>query len=147
MKTVFIAYGSLTGNTEFVATQIHDLLVAKGYHVSLKNVIDANTADLERYDSILLGASTWDNAEMQHDMRPFIDELKKIESMPKPMAAFGCGDSSFAEFCAAVDELEGVMKSLKATIVAKGLKIDGDAMDEGNKEAIIRWVEEVSEKM
>ena len=69
MGKTAIFYGSTEGNTEGVAYKLKDLLG----DVDLFNVDSASSDDLDNYDSIIFGASTWEIGELQEDWETFID--------------------------------------------------------------------------
>lgn len=102
MKKTAIVYGSTTGTTESVARMIAGKM----------GVLDADIYDvgrlkagqLDNYDFLVLGTSTWGCGELQDD---WYDGLKFFKSMPmegKIVALFGCGDcESYSDtFCDAM---------------------------------------------
>jgi len=126
MKAIVI-YGSTTGNTEEVANYVVTGLKESGHEVTLKNVLDATPKELEDYEIIALGASTWNEGELQDDFIPFHEQMDGLALSGKKGAAFGCGEKIYGEhYCTAVDTLENKLKELGAEIVAQGFKIDGD---------------------
>ena len=136
MSKVLIIFGSTTGNTESIASKIGTLLEGAGVTAEVKNAADISDAtDIAKdYDAVLMGASCWgdEDIELQDDFQPVFDQLKeeKIGSMGlsgKKVAAFASGDSSYQHFCGAVDVIEEAAKDAGATIVAGGLKVEGDA--------------------
>ncbi|MCP4114583.1 MAG: flavodoxin [Desulfobacteraceae bacterium] len=143
MTSALIIYGSTTGNTEFTAEEIETALKESNVDITLKNVTDAGVEELEKeFDLYLLGASTWgeDEIELQEDFVDFFDDMKDAPSFEgKRFAVFGCGDSSYDYFCGAVDAIEERVKAKGGTLVAEGLKIDGDPETDEIKE----WTESV----
>ncbi len=108
MAKVLIVYGSTTGNTETVANGIAGLLKAEGHGVSVLEASRADPANLcAGYDCALFGCSTWgdDSVELQDDFIPLFDAFGAIGVSGVKAAAFGCGDSSYAFFCGAVDAI------------------------------------------
>jgi flavodoxin short chain len=132
MAKVIVIYASETGNTESVAKQIAAGLKDENIDVTLKNVTDADVEDLSDYDLILLGSSTWgdEEKELQADMVDFYEELENLDLTDIAAAAFGCGDSSYAHFCGAVDLLEDRLEQIGARLLDEGLRVD-DQDDEG----------------
>ena len=126
MAKAVIIYGTTTGNTETLAGFVADGLEAAGMDVRVKNVADASPNDLLGYDVIVLGSSTWGNGELQEDFIDFYDKMKDGFLSGKKAAAFGPGDSSYDNFCIAVDMLESKLKECGAEIVVNSLKVDGD---------------------
>ncbi len=145
MNKALIIYGSSTGNTEFTAETIESALSEKGYDVTLADVSKTDVDMLkEKYDLYLLGSSTWgeDEIEFQEDFQPFYEEMASSQTPMdgKSFAIFGCGDSSYTYFCGAVDVLEDWVQKSGATLVCKGLRIDG----EPEEAEINEWTQEVT---
>ncbi|PIE74763.1 MAG: flavodoxin [Deltaproteobacteria bacterium] len=144
MASVIIIYGSTTGNTENTSEQIEKVLSEKGMDVTLKDVSDVKPADINDYDMVLMGCSTWgdEDIELQDDFIPFYEDLGSGDFSGKKVAVFGCGDSSYTHFCGAVDAIEEKVRDLGGKLVVDGLKIDGDPDDA--EDDIKSWAEEVS---
>lgn len=87
---VGIIYGSSTGTTERVAQAIQQLLGSGKSEV--ENISDISSADLEKYDSLILGTSTWGIGDLQDDWEDGIEKLKSADLVNKNVALFGCGD-------------------------------------------------------
>lgn len=148
MAKVLIVFGSTTGNTESVATQIGDILQEKGAEVTIKNVVNSKVAELGGdYDLTLLGSSTWgeEEIEFQEDFEPFYEKLDAAALKGKKVAIFGCGDSSYEHFCGAVDQLDKKMEELGAKVVTDSLRVDGDPEDAESD--IQEWAAAVAAEM
>ncbi|MGM0409070.1 MAG: flavodoxin domain-containing protein, partial [Bacteroidota bacterium] len=87
MKPIGIFYGSTTGNTKKIALNIKENL--KTQTVDLYNVRNATKTDLEKYDNIILGSSTWGKGELQEDFKNFIEVIKTANLKGKKVAIFG----------------------------------------------------------
>ena len=131
MSKVLIIFGSTTGNTESIASKIGNLLECAGVTAEVKNAADISDAtDIAKdYDAVLMGASCWgdEDIELQDDFQPVFDQIGSMGLSGKKVAAFASGDSSYQHFCGAVDVIEEAAKDAGATIVAGGLKVEGDA--------------------
>jgi len=91
MAKIGIFYGSTEGNTEEVAEKIQEAL---GSDVAdLYNVDSASAEDIEKYDIVIFGASTWEIGELQEDWETFIDVLDDIDFSGKKVGFFGLGDA------------------------------------------------------
>lgn len=89
---VGIFYGSSSGDTEAVARKIAEAL--GGHEVAeIKDIIVARKDDLERFDNIILGTSTWRNADLQYDWKFYEEVFDEIDLSGKKVALFGLGDS------------------------------------------------------
>lgn len=144
MSNVLIAYGSTTGNTEYVAERVERLIADAGHSVTLLNAADASAENLAaNYDAVLFGCSTWgdEEIELQDDFIPLYDDLDSAALSGKKIACFGCGDSSYTYFCGAVDAIEERAKDNGATIFTDSLKIDDDPRSENS--AIDEWANQI----
>ncbi|MBE6441926.1 MAG: flavodoxin [Desulfovibrio desulfuricans] len=130
MSKVLIVYGSSTGNTESIAQKLTELIAAGGHEVKLVNAAEASADKLaEGYDAALFGCSAWgeEDLEMQDDFAPLFEEFDKMELKGRKVAAFASGDREYQHFCGAVPAIEERARELGATIIAEGLKMEGDA--------------------
>ncbi len=126
MKTL-ITYGSTTGNTEFVARTAEKLLQKAGHEVIIEEADELTPSGLcNDYDLVLFGCSTWgdEEIELQDNFIDLFDNFDAIGASGKKAAVFGCGDSSYAHFCGAVDAIEQKLHELGADVIGT-LKIDG----------------------
>ncbi len=86
--------------------------------------MDANAAELGRYDGVLLGAYTWGDGELPDEFLDFYEEMDDIELRGRSAAAFGSCDSCYPAYGAAVDLLADKLKEAGADIVLPGLKVE-----------------------
>jgi flavodoxin I len=61
-------------------------------NVDLYNISEAKTGDIEKYDNIIFGTSSWGIGDMQDDWESFIDDIAEIDFSGKKIALFGLGD-------------------------------------------------------
>ncbi len=144
MSKIRIVYGSETGNTESIAVMVKDELSKKGHEVDCVSAGDVSAKGLaDGFDCVLMGVSVWgiDSIELQSEFESLADGFDEMGLEGKKCAAFASGDTSYEYYCGGVDFIEGKYKDLKATIIADGLKIEGDASD--NQDAVISWAEEI----
>jgi flavodoxin I len=88
MNKIGIFYGSSVGNTRFVAEKIADLLPGS----ELNPVEQSGQSDIEKYDFLILGTSTWGVGNLQDDFETFVDTLIHTNISGKKVALFGLGD-------------------------------------------------------
>ncbi|MGF1637774.1 MAG: flavodoxin [Cyclobacteriaceae bacterium] len=91
MAKIGIFYGSTEGNTERVAEMIQQELGSGNAEVF--NVDSATAEDVQSYENIIFGASTWEIGELQEDWESFIDVLDDVDFAGKKVAFFGTGDA------------------------------------------------------
>ena len=86
MAKVGIFYGSTTGVTEDIANRIAEKI--DGAEVFN---IDGNVDELENYDVLLLGTSTWGFGDLQDDWQTVLDELSNLDLKGKKvLICLGC---------------------------------------------------------
>lgn len=90
MKQTAVIYGSSGDNTKGVAKKIASNIEG----AVLLDVSSITMSDLEKFDNLILGTSTWGVGDLQDDWDGFFPELKKANLEGKTVALFGLGDSS-----------------------------------------------------
>ena len=124
MKIIGIFYGSSSGNTEGVAKQIQAEFGADNAQVF--DVAKATKDDLEKFDNLIFGTSTWGFGELQDDFDGFMKQIEAANLSGKTIALFGCGDQeSYSDTF--VDGMGLVWQSLQG----KGCNIVGQTSTEG----------------
>lgn len=162
MKSIGIFYGSTTGNTRKIAENIKTNL--QPGLVDIYDVKYAKIEDVERYENIILGSSTWGKGILQADFERFLYDVLKFANLKgKKIAIFGTGNSlkypdSFADAIGIIFEaLEGKGVSFVGEFSTKGynfdsslsifedkfigLPLDDDSDEEQNKLRIALWTE------
>jgi flavodoxin I len=92
MGKIGIFYGTTTGNTEYVAGLIRN---AFGESIAdIYNVDIVEKEDVEKYDFLIFGMSTWGVSNLQDDFEDFLDILSTVDFKGKKVALFGLGDQS-----------------------------------------------------
>ncbi len=162
MQKVGIFYGSNSGNTEEVAQQIKSLIGNAEVH----DVSSASSKDLEQYENIIFGSSTWGSGDLQDDFEHFIDTVIKVDLSTKKIAIFGLGDSSsygdtfvnsIAHIYNAVKDKTQVIGSVSSSDYSfeesdavidglfVGLPIDVDIESKKTDERLEKWIELLSQ--
>ena len=144
MSKVLIVYGSSTGNTESIARKLEEIMAAGGHEVHLLNAADASAENLaDGYDAVLFGCSAWgmEELELQDDFIPLFDAFELMNLKGRKVAAFASGDREYEHFCGAVPAIEERAGQVGAEIIAEGLKMEGDAMND--PEAVASFAEDV----
>lgn len=147
MKRILIIYGSTTGMTELVAKEVEKTLIECGVDVELKNVLDSTVMDLENYEYILFGVSTWDFGQLQYDFEPFNEQLKTTNLAGKKFSVFGTGDKAYGEsYCEAVRIVKQTCLDQQGELFIERLEIECDLTDERLEEAR-SWAKEIASKL
>lgn len=159
MAKIGIFYGSSTGNTEVVAGKIKALF---GDNAELNNIGDASKEDIEKYDYLIFGTSTWGIGDMQDDWEDFMEVLEEVSFNGKKLAFFGLGDQrnypeSFVDGMGSIHDaiydrvnivgeypLDGY--TFKESAAVKNNKFIGLAIDKENQQSLTdqrikEWVE------
>lgn len=166
MKKIGLFYGSSTGATSEIAQKIAKKLNCEG---NVFDVASANPEDVQGFDVLILGSSTWGLGDLQDDWEGFLPKLASQNLSGKKVALFGCGDSACYSdtFCSALGtikkELEGKGcefigaydpsgYSYEASDAEEGGKLIGLCIDEANEsdmtdERIDTWVAEVQKHL
>lgn len=124
-----IFYGSTTGATEQVASEIANQLgVAEA---DVRNVGEVSADDVDAFDVVLLGSSTWGAGDLQDDWYDFLDNLKAKDLSGKKVGLFGCGDSaSYPDtFCGALGQIYDALQGTGCTFIGAYAPEDYDVTD------------------
>ena len=161
---VGIIFGSSMGNTEDAAKAISACL---GLENEVVNVADVAPSDLEKYSSLIIGSSTWNDGELQDDWANF--DFDGLNVANKVVAIFGMGDSSSYSdaYCNAMGELYEKFNAKGAKIVGSiatdgyefdgsnavkdgkfvGLALDNDNQSDKTESRIKAWVEQIKSEL
>ena len=123
MKSIGIFYGSSSGNTETVAKQIQKGL---GADAQIFEVSKAKKEDLEKFDNLILGTSTWGFGDLQDDFEGFMSQIEAANLSGKTVALFGCGDQESYS-----DTIVNGMGQVWQALQNKGCKIVGQTSTDG----------------
>ncbi len=160
-----IIYGSTTGNTENAANKIAEVLG----NCEVKSIAEVTVAELESYDFLILGTSTWGAGDLQDDWEDGIDKIKDANLSASKVALFGMGDQEgFGDtYLDAMKIVADVVSDKGLEIVGKwstdgysfsdSASVDGDmfiglALDDDNEadmtdERIEKWCEDIKGEM
>jgi flavodoxin I len=162
MMPIGLFYGSSTGVTKKIAEKIKENL--EPGLVDIYDVKYVKIEDVEKYENIILGSSTWGKGILQSDFERFLYNVLKFANLKgKKIAIFGTGDSvayptSFVDAIGIIFEaLEGKGITFVGEFSTKGynfdsslsifgekfvgLPLDDDSDDEQNRLRIEMWTE------
>jgi flavodoxin I len=167
MAKIGLFYGSTTGNTLKVAE-----LIQQAFGPDMVDIIDvaeASPSDLQRYDVLILGTSTWHWGGLQDEWAIFEDHLTPEAVAGKNVAFFGVGDQKRYpdHFVDGMGLLYEKVKPMDVRVVgmwpkdeydyeASAADVDGRlvglALDEDNEpaqtpERVRKWVEQLKKEL
>ena len=167
MAKIGLFYGSTTGNTLKVAE-----LIQEAFEPQTVDIIDvgrASSQDLDRYDVLILGTSTWHWGGLQDEWANFEDHLSEETLAGKKVAFFGLGDQKRYpdHFVDGIGLLYDKVKPTGVEVVGMWPKADyqydasaaeldgrlvGLALDEDNepgktRDRIQRWVKQLKAEL
>lgn len=148
---ILLVFATNSGSTAQAAKIIADVLTAKGHIVSVKDAKIATPEEVTAAPFFILGSPSWDHDGLEGqplpEMEEFITRCKDVQLNGKPCAVFGLGDSSYTYFCGAVTYLEAFIKRTGGTLTLPSLKVDGFYMKPDAGENIMKWTEELAERL
>lgn len=90
---IAVAYGSTYGDTAEAANRIVTVLTElTGVQPSLMDIAYHDVRELEPFDVLLLGCSTWDFGELQSDWDAKFSDLGTLDMHARKVGLFGSGD-------------------------------------------------------
>ncbi|MGR5258885.1 flavodoxin FldB [Vibrio astriarenae] len=158
-------YGSTTCYTEMAAEKMRAIIGDE--LITLHNVKETTLSQMNDYDLLILGISTWDFGEIQEDWSALWEQIGGVSLKGKTVALFGLGDQEgYGEwFLDAMGLLHDEIKTTGANIIGYwpnqgyefeaskaltedgsqfvGLALDEDSQYELSDERIAEWVEQV----
>ncbi len=90
MSKIGLFYGTQTGKTESIAEIIQEELGTTV--VTIHDMSQAEVADFNNYQNLIIGAPTWNVGELSSDWDAFFPDLDEIDFNGKKIAYFGVGD-------------------------------------------------------
>lgn len=147
---ILLLYATYSSGTRSASEIVAEVLTAHGHTVRRKEIKDANPQDLSTQDLTILASPSWwnDNKDGQphHHFLSFMKKCETSSGENKKFAVFGLGDSSYAHFCGAVDELVGFVTRLKGELIIEPLCIDSYYFaEEKNIDLLKNWVNKLSQ--
>ncbi len=167
MAKIGLFYGSTTGSTLRVAE-----LIQKAFEPDEVDLVDVATAapeDLEKYDVLVLGTSTWHWGGLQDEWALFEDSLTREALAGKTVAFFGLGDQKLYpdHFVDGIGLLYEKVKPLGVRIIGTwprdgydyqasaaeldgrlvGLAVDEDNQPDQTPARVQAWVRQLKEEL
>lgn len=119
-----VIYASMSGNTEAIADIIVEKLKEHNHDVNLKDMLSLPASDFLNYDLIFIGMYTWGDGDYPDECLDIIEEIEQLNLEEKPFALFGSGDTSYPEFCGALDKLKELIENYNGVCLGEPLRIE-----------------------
>lgn len=137
-----VFYASMSGNTEAIADIISGELKDQNHDVDLEDFMSVQSAaELLNYDLTFIGLYTWGDGDYPDECLDVIEEIEQLDLENHPFAIFGSGDTSYPEFCGALDHLQKLIEEQGGTVVGSPLRIEFNPEPE-DEEEIKKFVSE-----
>lgn len=137
-----VFYASMSGNTEAIADIIAGVLKDQNHDVDLEDFMSVQSAaELLNYDLAFIGMYTWGDGDYPDECLDMIEEIEQLDLENHPFAIFGSGDTSYPEFCGALDHLQKLIEEQGGTVVGNPLRIEFNPEPE-DEEEIKKFVSE-----
>ena len=119
--SILILFGTESGNAEMVADDIAMCFAEKDMPSVVKSMADQAVDELEAVSFAIFVTSTYGEGDMPETTEPFYRAL--VDTRPNlaatRFAAFGLGDSSYANYNRAIDLLTETLASCGATQIGE----------------------------
>ncbi|MBN8200991.1 MULTISPECIES: flavodoxin [Bacillaceae] len=137
-----VFYASMSGNTEAIADIIAGELKDQNHDVDLEDFMSVQSAsELLNYDLTFIGMYTWGDGDYPDECLDIIEEIEQLDLEKQPFAIFGSGDTSYPDFCGALDQLQRIIEEQGGTVVGNPLRIEFNPEPE-DEEIIKKFVSE-----
>jgi flavodoxin I len=135
-----VIYASMSGNTEAIADMIAEQLTEQNHEVELKDMLSLSSAnDLLTYDLVFMGMYTWGDGDYPDECLDIIEEMEQLDLNQQLFALFGSGDTSYPEFCGALDKLKELIEGQSGVCLGEPLRIEFNP-SKGDEEDIKNFV-------
>ena len=122
---IAVVYASMSGNTEAIADIIAAELKEQQYEVFLSDILSVQSAaELLDYDVTFIGMYTWGDGDYPDECLDIIEELEQLKLENQLFAIFGSGDTSYSEFCGALDKLKKLIENQGGIVLSDPLRIE-----------------------
>lgn len=138
-----ILYGTESGNSEALASELVTQAKQNGFKPSLLNMADASAASLQDVGRLLVVVSTWGDGEPPESAEGFYNSLMqeevKLDGVDFSVCALG--DTSYDQFCQTGKEMDARLEKLGARRIVERVDCDVDYDDAFKGWAKLVWAE------
>ncbi len=139
-KKITLVYGTETGNSKKLATQLAGIAKKKGITVKLAGLDQYRFPDLLKEEYFFVVISTQGEGEPPLLAKKFYDHIHDTQPALKKMkfGVLALGDTSYAQFCKAGEDVDARLEALGAHRVLPLKKCDVDY-----EEDALHWIDNV----
>ena len=127
-RKISLVYGTETGNSKGVATNLAGILKQKGHQVKLTALNQYCLADLEKEEYFLTVVSTHGDGEAPAAAKKFYDHIfqNKLNLSKLQFGVLGLGDSAYPLFCQTGEDIDRQLEKLGGKRLLPLQKCDTD---------------------
>lgn len=143
MKSISIFAGSVYGNAQHVAEEVHDMLSAQG--VDNEVFTEPDVEDFVNAESVLVITSTTGQGDVPPNLELFFSDLQDTFPLMngKPFAVAALGDSSYADsYCGGGRQFFELLNELQGKSVAEMFEVDAIETLAAEDE-VVPWVKSI----
>lgn len=141
VKTATIVFGTETGNSKKLASQLQNRLKSQGLKVKVSSTNQYNPKDLDKEELLLTIISTHGDGDPPEAARKFHETLKnRKEALPNlKYSVLALGDTSYPLFCKAGEDVDVFLDRMGATRIQNIAMCDVDFEETANE-----WMDSIS---
>ncbi|UOU97501.1 flavodoxin domain-containing protein [Chryseobacterium daecheongense] len=142
VKKITLAYGTETGNSKKLATELAGIIKKKGIQVKLADLSQYKPKDLIKEEFFFVIISTQGEGEPPMLAKKFYDHIHENELMLTQLkfGILALGDSSYPQFCKTGEDIDSRFEILGAERIIPLKKCDIDYEQEAHQ-----WIEHIFE--
>lgn len=140
-KKITLAYGTETGNSKKLATQLAGIAKKKGIGVKLAGLDQYRFTDLTKEEYFFVVISTQGEGEPPLLAKKFYDQLHEqaVELKKMKFGVLALGDTSYAQFCKTGEDIDARLEALGAHRMLPLKKCDVDYEEDS-----LHWIDNVA---
>ncbi len=141
-QKITLAYGTETGNSKKLATELAGILKKKGLKVKLTDLAQYKTKDLKKEEFFFVIVSTQGEGEPPLLVQRFYKEIHQADFSISQMkyGVLALGDRSYPLFCQTGEDLDAQLEVLGAQRILSLRKCDADYHSDA-----LHWAEQIPE--
>ena len=144
MSNILILYATYSGGTEMAVHAVETELVKEHHTVILKTPSQIKLEEILSFESIIFASPSWDyegkGGQPHEEFFSFFQKAENLNLDEKKIAVFGLGDTSYPEFCGAVNVLEKFVTDRKGALSIPSHRINGFLFNqEEETKKLVEW--------